>query len=332
MISWSRFVEIVGSHQRFTLTTHIRPDGDALGSQLAMAGILESLGKDVQLCNAFAVPPNLQFLDPTHKTRQLGVDVPANPFDDPDVLIVLDTSAWAQLGTMADVIRKTRAVKLVIDHHVSSDDLGAEVFKNQTAEATGRLVVEAADALGVALTPEIACASFVALTTDTGWFRFSSTTANTLRLAARLVDAGAVPDQLYKQLYETDSHARLQLVGRALSNTHTDLGGRLIYTWLNQTDFTASKALPSDSEDIINMTLSVGGTEAAVILVEQATGGYKVSFRSRCHAVDCAAIAQQFGGGGHKKAAGAFLNESLESARQKVLDAVRAAMQQTASH
>lgn len=332
MISWSRFVDIVGSHQRFTLTTHIRPDGDALGSQLAMAGILESLGKDVQLCNAFAVPPNLQFLDPAHKTRQLGVDMPADPFDDPEVLIVLDTSAWAQLGTMADVIRKTKAIKLVIDHHVSSDDLGAEVFKNPTAEATGRLVVEAADALGVILTPEIASASFVALTTDTGWFRFSSTTANTLRLAARLVDAGAVPDQLYKQLYETDSHARLQLVGRALSNTHTDLGGRLIYTWLNQTDFAASKALPSDSEDIINMTLSVGGTEAAVILVEQATGGYKVSFRSRCHAVDCAAIAQQFGGGGHKKAAGAFLNEPLESAQQKVLDAVRAAMQQTASH
>lgn len=326
MISWSRFVEIVGSHQRFMLTTHIRPDGDALGSELAMAGILEALGKDVQMCNAFAIPPNLQFLDPSHKAKQLGVDVPIEPFDDPEVLIILDTTAWAQLGAMAEVIKKTKAIKVVLDHHVSGDDLGAELFKDTQAEAAGRLVVEAADQLGVPLTPQIARNAFVALTTDTGWFRFSSTTAETLRLAARLVEAGATPDELYKELYETDSHARLKLVGLALSHTQTDLGGRLIYTWLTQADFAASGALPPDSEDIINMTLAVGGTEAAVILVEQATGGFKVSFRSRCKAVDCSTIAQQFGGGGHKKAAGAFLDEPLDSARQKVLDAVRAAM------
>lgn len=326
MTSWSRFVEIVGAHQRFMLTTHIRPDGDALGSELAMAGILEALGKDVQVCNAFAIPPNLQFLDPSHKAKQLGVDVPVEPFDDPEVLIIVDTTAWAQLGAMAEVIKKTKAIKVVLDHHVSGDDLGAELFKDEHAEAAGRLVIEAADQLGVPLTPQIARAAFVALTTDTGWFRFSSTTADTLRLAARLVEAGAAPDQLYKDLYETDSHARLKLVGLALSHTETELDGRLIYTWLTQADFAASGALPPDSEDIINMTLAVGGTEAAVILVEQATGGFKVSFRSRCQAVDCSVIAQQFGGGGHKKAAGAFLNEPLESARRKVLDAVRAAM------
>jgi phosphoesterase RecJ-like protein len=326
MISWSRFVEIVGAHQRFMLTTHIRPDGDALGSEFAMAGILEALGKDVQVCNAFAIPPNLQFLDPSRKAKQLGVDVPVEPFDDPEVLIILDTTAWAQLGAMAEVVKKTTAIKVVLDHHVSGDDLGAELFKDERAEAAGRIVVEAADQLGVPLTPEIARAAFVALTTDTGWFRFSSTTSDTLRLAARLVDAGATPDQLYKDLYETDSHARLKLVGLALSHSQTDLNGRLIYTWLTQADFAASGALPPDSEDIINMTLAVGGTEAAVILVEQATGGFKVSFRSRCQAVDCSKIAQQFGGGGHKKAAGAFLDEPLESARQKVLDAVRAAM------
>ena len=99
----------------------------------------------------------------------------------------------------------------------------------------------------------------------------------------------------------------------------------MIHTWLDRSDFAASGALPSDSEDIINMTLSVGGTEMAVILVEQPTGGFKVSFRSRC-AVDCSAVAEQFGGGGHKKAAGAFLDEPLAVAQAKILDAVRAAM------
>jgi phosphoesterase RecJ-like protein len=325
MIPWPRFVEIVRRCRRFVLTTHIRPDGDALGSELAMAGILEALGKDVLVCNAFAVPPNLRFLDPGHKLKQLGVDVPAAQLADYEVLIVLDTTAWAQLGEMGDVIRNTRAVKLVLDHHVSGDDLGAELFKDTDAEATGRLVVEAADQLGVKLTPEIARAAFVALTTDTGWFRFSSTTAETFRLAGRLVAAGAAPDQLYKQLYENDTHARLQLIGRALGHAQTELGGRLIHTWLDQSDFAATGALPSDSEDIINMMLSVGGTEAAVILVEQAGGGSKISLRSRCQ-VDCSRVAELFGGGGHKKAAGAFLDEPLESARTKILDAVRAAM------
>jgi phosphoesterase RecJ-like protein len=325
MISWSRFVEIVHGHQRFLLTTHIRPDGDALGSELVVLALLESLGKDVQVCNAFAVPPNLQFLDPQRKLTQLGVDVPAERIDDREVLIVVDTSAWAQLGAMADVIRGSKAIKVVIDHHVSGDDMGAELFKDPRAEATGRVVIEAADQLGVSLTPEIARPAMVALTTDTGWFRFSSTTAETLRLAARLVDAGAAPDQLYKELYETDSHGRLQLIGRALSHSRTELGGRLIYTWLNQVDFIECGALASDSEDIINMTLAVNGTEVALIFVEQATGGFKISFRSRSD-VDCSKLAERFGGGGHKKAAGAFLNEPLESAREKVLGVVRAAM------
>ncbi len=186
-------------------------------------------------------------------------------------------------------------------------------------------MIEAADRLGVRLTPEIARPAFVALATDTGWFRFSSTTSATLRLAARLVDAGARPDQLYKELYENESHARLQLIGHTLARSRTDLDGRLVYSWIGLADFAAAGAVPSDSEDIINMMLSVGGSEAAVILVEQPDGGFKVSFRSRCH-VDCSAVAEQFGGGGHRKAAGAFVNEPLEPARQKVLDAVRAAM------
>ena len=103
-----------------------------------MAAILESLGKDVQTCNAFAVPPSLRFLDPQHKHRQLGVDVSAEQLADREVLIILDTSAWAQLGAMAEVVKITKVLKVVIDHHQSEDDLGAEFFKDAGAEATGR--------------------------------------------------------------------------------------------------------------------------------------------------------------------------------------------------
>ena len=326
MIDWSPFVELVRNHERFVLTTHIRPDCDALGSQLAMAGILQRMNKQVLCCNAFCVPPNYRFIDPHGMAKQLGTDVSAEQIESFDVLIVLDTTAWAQLGDMADVIRNTGLKKVVIDHHVSGDDLDAMLLKDTKAEAAGRVVIEAADALGVELTPEIADNAFAAIATDTGWFRFSSTTAATHRLAARLIDAGAVPERLYNYLYEEETLARLKLVGRTLSRATTERNGQLICTWLERSDFDETGAVPSDSEDLINMTLAVAGTQAAVILVEQVGGGFKVSFRSRC-ALDCSRVAKQFGGGGHKKAAGAFIDAPLDEARERVLAAVRDAMQ-----
>jgi phosphoesterase RecJ-like protein len=324
-IDWLRFVEIVRTHKRFLLTTHIRPDGDAVGSTMAMAAALEQLGKSVVIVTAFETPRHLRFLDPSGRIKRLGSGVTREQLGEIDVLMILDTAAWAQLGEMGDVIRATRAIKVVLDHHRSADDLGAEVFKDAEAEATGRLVFQAFQRLGAEITAPMAEALFVALATDTGWFRFASTSAGTLRVAARLTEAGAVPHRLYKEVYENDSPERLRLLGRAMARTQTELDGRLIYTWLTREDFAESGAVPTDSEDIINLTLSVAGTEAAVILVEQPAGAVKISFRSRSD-LDCSRLAEQFGGGGHRNAAGASLPESLATARAKVLDAVRKAM------
>jgi bifunctional oligoribonuclease and PAP phosphatase NrnA len=324
-IDWTRFTELVRRYQHFVLSTHIRPDGDAVGSTMAMAAVLDGLDKDVTVVADFELPRTLRFLDPDGRIQRLGTGAATAALDAAEVLMVLDTSAWAQLGGMADVIRATKAVKIVLDHHVVSDDLGAEYFRSTAAEATGRLVCEAACQLGVVLTAPAAASVYAALATDTGWFRFASTTAETYRLAAELVDAGAVPHRLYRDLYENDSLGRLHLIGRALSRATADPDGRLVYTWLEQADFAAAGAVPSDSEDIINMQLQVSGTEAAVILVEQPRGGFKVSFRSRS-SLDCSRVAAAFGGGGHKAAAGAFVNLPLDAARAKVLDAVRQAM------
>lgn len=324
-VDWPRFAELVDTHQRFLLTSHIRPDCDAVGSELGMAGVLAKLGKEVRIINPFETPAALRFIDPEGKLESLESNGAREWIDSTDVLMVLDTTAWAQLGAMGDVIRSTRAKVVVVDHHPSGDDLGAELFKDTTAEATGRLVMEAAEHLGVALSPDVARALFAAMATDTGWFRFASTTPKTFELAAQLVAAGAEPDRIYKELYENDTLARLKLIGLAMGRTQTELDGRLIYTWLERSDFEATGAVPQDSEDVINMTLSVGGTEVAVILVEQIGGGFKISFRSRCE-LDCRRVAEQFGGGGHKKAAGAFVDEPLSAARRKVLDGVRAAM------
>ena len=124
MIPWSRFVEIVRSHRRFVLTSHVRPDCDALGSELAMAGVLESLGKEVLIVNGFAPSPTQRFIDPEGRLKQLGVDVTPEIIETYDVLMILDTSAWAQLEPIAAVLRVTKLKKIVLDHHVSADDLG----------------------------------------------------------------------------------------------------------------------------------------------------------------------------------------------------------------
>jgi phosphoesterase RecJ-like protein len=324
-VNWPRFVELIDGHRRFLLTSHIRPDCDALGSELGMAAILERLGKQVKIVNAASVPPNLRFIDPQRKLSSLETDGAAQWIETADLLMVLDTTAWAQLGKMGDVLRDTKAKKLVLDHHVSEDDLGAELFKDPEAEATARLVVEAARELGVEISREVAGPLFAALATDTGWFRFPSVSAKTFRLAAQLVEAGARPNEIYRNLYENDTLGRLLLIGLAMSRARTEREGRLVHTWIQREDFEATGAIPQDTEDVINMTLSVGGTQVAVILVEQPGGGCKVSFRSRGD-FDCRLVAEQFGGGGHKNAAGAFLREPLATAQAGVLDAVRAAM------
>jgi phosphoesterase RecJ-like protein len=186
-------------------------------------------------------------------------------------------------------------------------------------------VVEAADALGVKITPEIAIPLFAAVATDTGWYRFGSASAGTYRIAARLIEAGASPAAIYRSLYEQDTVGRVKLRGRILSRVEMELHGRLAHTHVLKEDFAQTGALPSDTEDVINMALGIAGTEFAVILVEQLTGGFKISFRSRSH-VNCNDLAQKFGGGGHKAAAGAFVQGSLAEVQPLVLDAVRAAM------
>ena len=325
-INWPRFVDLINANQRFLLTSHIRPDCDALGSELGMAAVLEKLGKEVRIVNGQETPPNLSFIDPQQRIMKLSADVQLDELQDTEVLMVLDTSAWAQLGPMGEVLKSLEATKIILDHHVSQDDLGAEPFKNTSAEATGRLVVEAADALGVELTPEMAAPLFAALSTDTGWFRFPSTGSETYRIAARLVDAGACPADIYRELYERNSSGRMRLRGEVLARINLVNDGKLGHTYVMKSDFDRLQALPSDTEDLVNLVLEIDGTQAAVIFIELVENtSFKVSFRSRCK-LDCSQVAGHFGGGGHKAAAGATIEGKLEELQTSVLDAVRAGM------
>jgi phosphoesterase RecJ-like protein len=321
-IDWEPLRAIIESHQRFVLTSHVRPDADALGSELGMAGLLESLGKSVRIVNPSAMPPNLAFLDRSHRVLKIGDGVKPEEILDTDVHIILDTSAWGQLQDVGPILKATQAVKVVIDHHVSSDDLGAIEFKDVQAEATGALVVRMAEALGYELPPETITPLFCAIATDTGWFRFSSTRSETLRTAARLIDAGAQPHLIYQSLYEQYSLARIRLAGRALGRVTLECGGRLAYTWVEQSDLRETGAAPSDTEDLVNEALRIAATQAAFIAIEQPNRNIKVSFRSRT-SLNVAAIAEQFGGGGHRQAAGATLPGPLPEARTRVIAAVK---------
>ena len=324
-IHWQPLCELIEQTNSFVLTSHCRADCDAVGSELALAQMLQLLGKEVVICNGDPVPEHIRFIDPGEQVRVLGQSIKPTQLWKKDVLIVVDTSAWVQLGPMAEVVKAFPGERVIIDHHVSQDDLGATEFKDENAEATGRLILELAEALGVRITPEIAMPLFAAIATDTGWFRFSSVKEETFLALARLMEAGADPPGIFSALYEQHSLARLHLRGRIFDHVVSDVDGRLMSTHVTQQDFSETGANTTDTEDAINALHTVAGSEIAVLFVELDANITKVSLRSRTE-FDVQQIAAQFGGGGHKKASGVTFSGAIEQAQEEVLDAIRAAL------
>lgn len=321
-IDWSPFVELVQKHTHFLLTTHVRPDGDGLGSIFALTETLRSLGKQVQIVIASRFPPRYQFIDPQSEIiRYESPDAHAKT----EVIIVMDTGTWNQLGDFGDYMRSFDGPKLVIDHHMTQDDLGAIQLVDTAAEATGRLSFEAIESLKASLTPSAASNIFIALAMDTGWFRHQNTTPRTLELAKQLVEAGANPTRLYEQLFEQKSLGKLRLTGLMLNRLQVAGDGKISYSEIHRDDYAQVNALPADSEDLIDMIKSVAGVEVALFFMEQPAGGVKISFRSR-ERIDVAQIAEQFGGGGHRLASGAVIHADIADAKQQVIRAVEAAL------
>lgn len=324
-IDWTPFHKIVNEHETFLLTSHCRADCDAVGSELALALILEALGKRVTIVNGDAVPEHIRFLDSDRRVHELGETIQVADLASIDCAIVVDTSAWVQLGPMAEVVRNFAGKRVLIDHHVSGDDLSAVEFKDTEAEATGRLILNLAEALQVALTPEIALPLFTAIATDTGWFRFSSVSEQTFLALAKLVAAGVSPPAVFSQLFEQHSLPRILLRGRIFEHIQSECDGRLMWTYVLLSDFEQLGANSTDTEDAINTLLTVAGSEVAMLLVELEPEKTKVSLRSRGD-LDVSKVAEQFGGGGHRAAAGVTLTGPLSDAQETILEALRSAM------
>ncbi len=322
-IDWTPLADLIALHDRFLVTAHVRPDGDALGSEVGMAGFLRQKGKDVRVVNASRTPPRYDYLDPGGTLfEHFGTDVHPADLADREVIVILDLSAWSQLGDMAGWVRDFDGPRVVIDHHVSQDDLGALFLKDTSAEATGTLVARAIHALGGTFTREVSTGLLTAIAMDTGWFRHPNTKAQTLRTAAELVDSGAEIDEVYRLLFERSTLSRLKLLGETLAGLQTDAAGRIAYASVTREDIERTGAIPQDTEDLVDYTVSIEGVEVGLLFIEQARGGVKLSVRSR-NGLDCSRLAGAFGGGGHRAAAGASLPDPLSESVARVLDAVR---------
>ncbi len=326
-LDWSPLVELIHRHDRFLLMTHVRPDADGLGSQLALAEALRTLGKTARVVIASPLSPRYEFLNPTGMEIE-NFHPPGKEFCDCGAVFVMDTGTWNQLDDFGPFLEEFPGPKVVIDHHRTQDDLGAIRFVDTSAEATGRMSYEIIMALGVKLTSSMAHNLFMALALDTGWFRHPNTTPETFKLAEELARAGANPPPLYEQLFECAPVSRLRLVGVALDRLQTVESGRVAYTEVFLKDYATTGAVPGDTEDLINYPRSIDGVEVACLFIEQLEGGTKISFRSK--ALDVSKIAEKFGGGGHKLASGARDERDLPTTRDAVLRAINDALARAA--
>ena len=303
------------------LSTHINADGDGCGSEAALARILTSLGMSVKIVNPTPWPETYQFLLDSDVVDASSEG--ASALRKADLLIVLDISDVKRLGSLAETVRTLKVPKLVIDHHIASDEPpSTEIFSDTSACATGELIYDVAATLGQEITPQIAVGIYVAILTDTGGFRFANTTARCLAIASQLLAAGVEPEEMYRRLYASHPIGRLHLLRDALATLEVDPAYGI--SWISVAAGAAEEyGLKSeDLEGLAEHPRSVGGTRMAIFFRDLGHGKIKVSFRSTGD-VNVNEFARRFGGGGHARASGALIPGTLEEVRHSVVTAAR---------
>jgi len=305
---------------RFVLTTHVNPDGDAIGSEVALAGWLRSRGKEVRVINVSPLPPFYRFLDPEgsialyaplrHDTLIAGADA----------IVVLDANHPDRLRAMKDPVLASPAIRICIDHHLDPDPFAAHTLVDDGATSTGEILYRLLYA-GTAGRPDraIASALYCAIMTDTGSFRYPRTGPLTHRIAASLIEAGADPAAIYAEVFERYSSARMRLLGEVLAGMEQAYDGRLAHITVTREMLERTRATEEDTDNFTTYPMSVDGVRLGVLFLE--TGeGLKISFRSR-GTIPANALAMEFGGNGHLNAAGARVPGETRAVRARVLDA-----------
>ncbi|HVM58478.1 MAG TPA: bifunctional oligoribonuclease/PAP phosphatase NrnA [Gaiellaceae bacterium] len=308
--------EAIRGHDRFLVVTHENPDGDALGSMLAMTLALRRLGKDAEmyLAGDAPLPQEYGFMQLDGLLRQLPDDA------DERVVVAVDCAKAERISPDATAVERAPLV-LNIDHHHDNTRFGDVNLVVPDASSTGEVLRDVFDELGIELTPDLAEPLYIALVTDTGRFQYSNTTAKTHYLAGDLLNAGADAHSVFQQVYESVEFAKFKLLARALEHARALEGGRVVVSYLLLSDFVEVGAPESYSEGIIDYLRAVEGCELAALIREPPRDDVparRVSLRASVDELDVSVIARQFGGGGHRQAAGFSSDASIEQITEQI--------------
>lgn len=315
--SFTQIGEVLRDHQSFVLISHVRPDGDAIGSQLALGYALMAAGKSVRLINEDGLPDNLAFMA---GSEQIELP-PAEPLD-VEVAIALDTATKPRLGERALHAASKAKIWLNIDHHVSNPRYGDLNLIDATSPATGQILYQLITALELPMPAETRDAIYVAVSTDTGSFQYPSTTAKTYEMAADLIHRGLDVGTINSKTYDNFPYRRVELM-RALLNTLELSDDGVVANWTLDDQTRIDLALmPEDSEGLIDIIRAIRGVQLAVFFEELHDGKIRVSMRSKDRRLNVCEIATEFGGGGHALAAGIRMSGPLDKAKALVLGTI----------
>lgn len=313
---FDRFQAFFEAHPSFLIVSHVDPDGDAIGSSLGLAWALRTAGREVAVVNTSPLPENLRFMPGSEWVRR-----PAQLKGTFSAVVVLDCSSVDRVGSEAEALIAPGAAIANIDHHAANDGFGDPRLVNTEACATAELVLDVLDACGYPLEPEAAVCLYTGLASDTGGFRYLNTTPRALRMAARLVEHGALPAVASDALYGKKSEASLRVLGLALSSLERLSQGQVAALTISREMFEKAGASSEDSDGIVQFAKALDGTRVGILIQEVAPGEVRLSIRSD-GTVDVNAVAARFGGGGHRNASGARVNGNLATVRREVLEAL----------
>jgi len=319
---WQEIVDIINKGKRFIITTHLFSEGDAIGSELALKRFLCGLNKEAVIVNNEALPAVYSCFDTDRDVKFLrdkDVNINLNDFD---AIFIVDVADWSQLGDFADMIKASSITKVCIDHHASNPGYADINVVDKDASSAGELIFDLITFMNGEITLEIATPLYLSIATDTGWFKFSNTSAKALRACSDLIKVGVKSEIIYEQLFQTKQMSYLKLLNLALGILRPECDGKVVWTKLTK-DMVKSSGVPFvDTDVIIDLVRAVKEVEVVVLFREIGYRKTKVSFRSK-HTVDVAKLASDFGGGGHVRAAGASMNEPIDTAIGNVISGVR---------
>jgi phosphoesterase RecJ-like protein len=305
------------------ITTHLNPDGDALGSELALAEHLINLGKDVAVINSDPTPTVYRFLDPHRRIKKFSTTKRPGVIQKAEVIVVVDASGgWKRVGRPGDAFDQAHAIKVCIDHHPDPTDFVDVAIVDTDAAATGELIYELILAMKGRLSVEMAEALYAAIMTDTGSFRFPKTSARTHRITAELLQAGVQPLEMYRQIYEQYPLARVRLKGHVIDSIKTEARGQIAYYGLDRETLKAYKVKASELDGFASLGQAVGGVRVVVFCLQSSKSKVKISLRSD-GSVSVNQLAAAYDGGGHPSAAGATVTGKLDEVMAEVVAKVK---------